>query len=223
MSKSSKGDPFLNTYYSSDGTYLFSSKNKVGNSATLTSIATVEPGVYSAKLYARASGGRAFADLYINNIKVATNLNTGNSGEGAITSSKGTDVYNLAYNLDENTITIAKPMQIEFKIVVTDVSQSGNLYWNALELTKIKDVTPISTEFEASIRLNDKTGIRFQALIFVAVAGASYDYLCSVDLNCHTCAEVVCKCSLGALYCNFCAVYLNLYTCGYSDRFSTYS
>ncbi len=161
MKNSSNGKPFLNTHYAKDGTYFFSSNNAVGNSVTLTSIATVKPGVYSAKLFARVTGARALIDMYINDVKVTTNLNTGNKGENAFPNT-GADGYNVPINLTENTITINKPTQIDLKIVVTDISNSGNLYLNALELTKIADVEPIiSTLEEASIRLNDKTGIRF--------------------------------------------------------------
>ncbi len=164
MKNSSNGKPFLNTHYANDGTYFFSSNNAVGNSVTLTSIKTVEPGVYSAKLFARVTGARAYIDISINDVKVKSNLNTGNKGDNAFsfTSSNG---YNVGIALDENTITIKKPTQINLKIVVTDVSQSGNLYLNAIELTKIADVNVISTLEEASIRLNDETGIRFYTTV----------------------------------------------------------
>ena len=163
MKNSSNGKPFLNTHYAKDGTYFFSSNNAVGNSVTLTSIATVKPGVYSAKLFARTSGSRAFIDISINDIKVATNLNTGKTGEGAFA-----DSYNLAIPLSENTITVNNSSQVKVKITVTDISQSGNLYLNALELTKIADVAPILsvvTDTAASIRLKEQTGIRFYTMV----------------------------------------------------------
>ncbi|MBQ4155367.1 MAG: family 16 glycosylhydrolase [Clostridia bacterium] len=162
MNNASNGKPFLNTHYANDGTYFFSSNNAVGNSVTLTSIATVKPGIYSAKLFARVTGARALIDISINDVKVATNLNTGNKGENAFPNTSY-DGYNIPINLTENTIKIDKPTQIDIKFVVTNVSSpySGNLYLNAIELTKIADINAISTLEEASIRLNDKTGIRF--------------------------------------------------------------
>lgn len=162
MNKSSNGKPFLNTHYASDGTYLFSSNNVVGNSVTLTSIDNVRSGVYSANIYARVTGSRAFVDVYINDVKVATKLNTGNTGDGKQSGTPQNGGYDWKIALSENNVEIINSSKITVKIVVTDVSQSGNLYLNSIELTKIADVKPfVSTDEGASIRLNEKSGIRF--------------------------------------------------------------
>ena len=162
MNKSSNGKPFLNTHYASDGTYLFSSNNVVGNSVTFTSIDNVQSGVYSANIYARVTGSRAFVDVYINDVKVATKLNTGNTGDGKQSGTPQNGGYNWKIALSENNVEIINSSKITVKIVVTDVSQSGNLYLNSIELTKIADVKPfVSTDEGASIRLNEKSGIRF--------------------------------------------------------------
>ncbi len=123
----------FNTQYQNDGTYFVSQNNQVGDTATFTSINTVAPGIYSANLWARTTGGRAFIDVYVNDVKVKSALNTGNSGTGAI--SGGNMNYSIALN--ENTITIEEESTVTLTITTTT---TGNLYLNALELAKIGDL-----------------------------------------------------------------------------------
>lgn len=150
----------FNTQYQNDGTYFVSQNNAVGATATLTSIATVKPGIYSAKLYARTSGARASIDVLINGTKVASALNT--------YTNNGLDV---AFELSENTVTVTEESQIELTITTTT---TGNLFLNSLELEKIADyVNPeaapttdaIVTDVKASIRLNEVNGIRFYTAV----------------------------------------------------------
>lgn len=116
----------FNTTYKNEGTWLVSQNNQVGDTATLTSKQTVAPGIYSANLWARSSGARASIDIYVNDVKVKSALNT--------YTNKGNDV---AFALDENTITIEEESTVTLTITTTT---TGNLYLNALELAKIGDV-----------------------------------------------------------------------------------
>ena len=151
----------FNTQYKNEGTYFVSLSNTVGATATLTSINTVKPGVYSAKLYARTSGARAKIDVYINGVKVKSALNT--------FTNTGLDV---AFELDENTITVEEASTIQLTITT---ATTGNLYLNSLELIKIGDyVAPeedglttdaIATQDSASIRINEVSGMRFYTTV----------------------------------------------------------
>lgn len=116
----------FNTTYKNDGTWFVSQNNQVGDTATLTSINTVAPGIYSANLWARTSGARASINLFVNDVKVKSALNT--------YTNKGNDV---SFALDENTITIEEESTVTLTITTTT---TGNLYLNALELAKIGDL-----------------------------------------------------------------------------------
>ncbi len=116
----------FNTTYQNDGTWFVSQNNQVGDTATLTSINTVAPGIYSANLWARTSGARASINVFVNDVKVKSALNT--------YTNKGNDV---SFALDENTITIEEESTVTLTITTTT---TGNLYLNALELAKIGDV-----------------------------------------------------------------------------------
>ena len=121
----------FNTQYSNAGTYFVSLDNAVGATATLTSLSPVEAGTYSAKLYARTTGNRASIDVSINDTKVASDLNTGPNGTNS-----------MDYGFQLSNIEITESQPITLTITVTDTSQSGNLYLNSLELTKISSDKP---------------------------------------------------------------------------------
>ncbi|MBQ4156129.1 MAG: hypothetical protein IJD90_04925, partial [Clostridia bacterium] len=116
----------FSTQYSAQGTYFFGTGLAAGQTVTFVSLADVQPGVYSAKLWARTTGSRAPIDVEINGVKVKSALNTGtNNG------------YDTAFALDEATVEIYEAGPITLKLTTTG---SGGLYLNALELEKIADV-----------------------------------------------------------------------------------
>ena len=90
--------------------------------------------------------------LQINGALVATGIDSTTASGQA----------NYAYPVNPITINKAGPVVIKFT-----ATTNGTLYMNSLKLVKTADVTPsvpsisIETNVSASIRLNEKTGIRF--------------------------------------------------------------
>ncbi|MGN0172980.1 MAG: GDSL-type esterase/lipase family protein, partial [Acutalibacteraceae bacterium] len=153
----------FNTQYKNDGTYFVSTGNAIGATATLTSLSTVKSGVYAVKFYARAAGARANIDISVNGTKVASDLNTGNTGTGS----------GLDYGFDLSNVEIVDEDQ-PITLTITTTTE-GNLYLNSIELTKIADVDlSVTTAMVsgASIRLGGINGIRFYTKVDTAKIAA---------------------------------------------------
>ena len=148
----------FNTAHAGDGTYFEGTGLASGASATFTSKITIDPGVYSTAIYARAYNGRASINVDINGTRVANALNTSNLS--------GTTGTNMRFPLSEITITETST----FTITITTTS-TGSLYLNSIEFTKTADyvspdVDPYediagTTSAEAQLRVGTVSGIRF--------------------------------------------------------------
>lgn len=120
-----------------------------GQTLTFTSKDSLDSGIYSPTLYCRSLGVRAKVNVFINDIQVATALDTGVSNGS-----------HKPFTLDSVTIDKAGPVTIKF---VT--TSSGSFFPDDIVFEKTGDADPfavsVSMQKGASIRLSSTNGIRF--------------------------------------------------------------
>ena len=130
-----------------------------GNTLVFTTKTSVASGIYLPTLYARAYGGRAKFDVYINDTLVTSALDTS-------TSIKGTGSH-MPFELPQVTFNTDTVVTIKFVAV-----SSGTFYPDDITFKKIGEVGPASLEISmvagAGARLastNAISGIRFKAQV----------------------------------------------------------
>lgn len=124
-----------------------------GQTLTFTSKESLDAGIYTPTLYCRSYSGRAKVNVFINDIQVATALDTGVSNGS-----------HKPFALDSVTISTTGPVVIKF---VT--TSSGSFFPDDIVFEKTGDADPfkVSTQMKsgASIRLSETNGIRFYTQI----------------------------------------------------------
>ncbi|MGN0173288.1 MAG: hypothetical protein ACI39F_02510, partial [Acutalibacteraceae bacterium] len=120
-----------------------------GQTLTFTSKESLDSGIYSPSLYCRSYSGRAKVNVFINDIQVATGLDTGVSN--------GT---HKPFALD--SVTVSKTGPVTIKFVTTS---SGSFFPDDIVFEKTGDADPLNVSVSmikgASIRLSNTNGIRF--------------------------------------------------------------
>lgn len=120
-----------------------------GQTLSFTSKESLDSGIYSPTLYCRSYSGRAKVNVFINDIQVATALDTGVSNGS-----------HKPFTLD--SVTVSKTGPVTIKFVTTS---SGSFYPDDIVFEKTGDADPLNVRVlmlkGASIRLSNTNGIRF--------------------------------------------------------------